>query len=196
MANTEVAAYCENLLPCGRIKNGCGVKMGSPQTRPNKVLIRLVPQLMAKKLFGTDGIRGIPGQYPLTDTILDRVGFALGHFIQGEPLASSQNSARVLIGRDTRESGPHIAERIARGLAATGVNAVSADVIPTPGVAWLVNREAFAAGVVISASHNPYHDNGVKLISSSGMKFPDAVEAELEKIILAEIGAPVAAQNI
>lgn len=92
--------------------------------------------------------------------------------------------SRVLIGRDTRESGLHIAERIARGLAAAGAEPVSAGVLPTPGVAWLVNREGFAAGVMISASHNPYHDNGVKLISSSGMKFPDAVEARLEDFIL------------
>ena len=91
----------------------------------------------------------------------------------------------MLIGRDTRESGPHIAERIARGLAGAGAEPVSAGVLTTPGVAWLVNREGFAAGVVISASHNPYHDNGVKLISASGMKFPDAVEAILEDTILA-----------
>ena len=101
-----------------------------------------------------------------------------------------QGSARgekpsVLIGRDTRESGPHIAERIACGLAAGGAKPVSAGVLTTPGVAWLVNREGFAAGVVISASHNPYHDNGVKLISSTGMKFPDSIETELEKFVLA-----------
>lgn len=91
---------------------------------------------------------------------------------------------RVLIGRDTRESGPHIADRIARGLSAAGAEPIFAGVLTTPGVAWLVSRESFAAGVVISASHNPYHDNGVKLISPSGMKFPDMVEAEFEKSIL------------
>src|SRR4029077_15991179 len=82
------------------------------------------------------------------------------------------------------ESGPHIAELIARGLASAGAEPVSAGVVTTPGVAWLVNREGFSAGVVIFASHNPYHDNGVKLISSSGMKFPDAVEHEIEHLIL------------
>jgi phosphoglucosamine mutase len=134
---------------------------------------------MAKKLFGTDGIRGIPGEYPLDDATLERVGQALGEYLRAH---SSQ--PRILIGRDTRESGPHIAERIARGLTAAGAEPVSAGVLTTPGVAWLVNQEGFAAGVVISASHNPYHDNGVKLISSSGTKFPDAVEAELEDFIL------------
>jgi phosphoglucosamine mutase len=139
---------------------------------------------MAKQLFGTDGIRGIPGEYPLDDSTLDRVGLALGNYLRLEARRGSEKPS-VLIGRDTRESGPHIAERIACGLAAGGAKPVSAGVLTTPGVAWLVNREGFAAGVVISASHNPYHDNGVKLISSSGMKFPDAVEAELEKFVLA-----------
>jgi phosphoglucosamine mutase len=139
---------------------------------------------MAKQLFGTDGIRGIPGEYPLDDSTLDRVGLALGNYLRLEGRRGSENPS-VLIGRDTRESGPHIAERIACGLAAGGAKPVSAGVLTTPGVAWLVNREGFAAGVVISASHNPYHDNGVKLISSSGMKFPDSVEAELEKSVLA-----------
>jgi phosphoglucosamine mutase len=154
---------------------------------------------MAKQLFGTDGIRGIPGQSPLDDVTLERVGLALGKHVLGNGSAalseirssgSGQKARpRVLIGRDTRESGPHIAELIARGLAAAGAEAVSAGVLTTPGVAWLVSREGFAAGVVISASHNPYHDNGVKLISSSGMKFPDEIEAQLEQYILSLNGA-------
>ena len=139
---------------------------------------------MAKELFGTDGIRGVPGEYPLDDGTLERVGQALGDY-----LTAKSGRPRVLIGRDTRESGPHIAERIARGLADANAEPVSAGVLTTPGVAWLVNREGFAAGVVISASHNPYHDNGVKLISSHGMKFPDAVEAILEGCILSANGA-------
>jgi phosphoglucosamine mutase len=162
---------------------------------------------MAKQLFGTDGIRGIPGEYPLDDATLIRVGLALGDFLRAQVKTNTltaetqrnqtqnrtQGRARVLIGRDTRESGPHIAERIARGLETAGAAAVSAGVLTTPGVAWLVHREGFAAGVVISASHNPYHDNGVKLISSSGMKFPDSVEAGLEKFILSSDGStPVA----
>jgi phosphoglucosamine mutase len=139
---------------------------------------------MGKQLFGTDGIRGIPGEYPLDDLTLERAGFALGMHLRAE----GASRPRILIGRDTRESGPHIAERIARGLAAADSLPVSAGVLSTPGVAWLVNREGFSAGVVISASHNPYHDNGVKLISSSGMKFPDAVEAALEQSILSSNG--------
>jgi phosphoglucosamine mutase len=143
---------------------------------------------MAKQLFGTDGIRGIPGEYPLDDATLVRTGLALGDYLR-----KGGTRTRVLIGRDTRESGPHIAEKIARGLETAGAEPVSAGVLTTPGVAWLVHQEGFAAGVVISASHNPYHDNGVKLISSSGMKFPDAVEAGIEKFILSgDRSTPVA----
>src|SRR5579863_162960 len=148
------------------------------------------PSRMAKELFGTDGIRGIPGKFPLDDATLERVGWSLGNY-----LAAQTNSPRVLIGRDTRESGPRIAQRIAQGLAAASADPVSAGVLTTPGVAWLVNREGFAAGVVISASHNPYHDNGVKLISSTGMKFPDAVEAQLEEFILSGNYAAPAAES-
>ena len=144
-----------------------------------------------KQLFGTDGIRGIPGEYPLDDATIERVGFALGkHLMSQKGMRGAR--PRVLIGRDTRESGPHIAEQIACGLAASGAEAVSAGVLTTPGVAWLVSREGFAAGVVISASHNPYHDNGVKLISSLGMKFPDAEEAAIESLIFSEKGASAA----
>src|SRR5271156_2052303 len=153
----------------------------------------MIVKPMTKQLFGTDGIRGVPGEFPLDDATLDRVGMSLGEYVSSHGRTESARP-RVLIGRDTRESGPHIAERIARGLAAAGVEPVSAGVVTTPGVAWLVNREGFAAGVVISASHNPYHDNGVKLISASGMKFPDAVEAELERFILSS-NEPAEARN-
>lgn len=149
---------------------------------------------MAKELFGTDGIRGIPGEYPLDGQTLYRVGRAIGEYLRSAGDGSTRTVPRVLIGRDTRESGPEIAERITSGLAAAGAEPVSAGVLTTPGVAWLVNREGFAAGVVISASHNPYHDNGVKLISSSGMKFPDAVEAAIESRVLSLDGpAPTTA---
>ena len=141
----------------------------------------------SKQLFGTDGIRGIPGEYPLDDATLERVGSALGQYLRALSPSVNANPS-VLIGRDPRESGPHIAELIARGLVSGGAEPVSAGVVTTPGVAWLVSREGFSAGVVISASHNPYHDNGVKLISSSGMKFPDAAEHEIEHLILSPNG--------
>src|SRR5580693_5112903 len=130
---------------------------------------------MAKELFGTDGIRGIPGTYPLDDATLYGVARALGKY-----LLEVDPKPRVLIGMDTRESGPHIAAQLAAGLADDGVAVLSAGVISTPGVARLVRQKQFSAGMVISASHNPFHDNGVKLFAGTGMKFPDEVEEHLE----------------
>jgi len=130
---------------------------------------------MTKELFGTDGIRGIPGTYPLDDATLYGVARALGKY-----LLEREAKPRVLIGMDTRESGPHIAAQLAAGLADDGVAFVSAGVITTPGVACLVRQNKFSAGMVISASHNPFHDNGVKLFAGTGMKFPDEVEEHLE----------------
>jgi phosphoglucosamine mutase len=138
---------------------------------------------MPKQLFGTDGIRGVPGEYPLDDATLFRVGRALGDHLSAT--AEKDSAPRVLIGMDTRESGPHLAGRIAQGLRAGACEPVSAGVVTTPGVAWLVHIEGFSGGVVISASHNPYHDNGVKLIAPSGRKFPDETEAQIESRILA-----------
>ena len=134
---------------------------------------------MAKELFGTDGIRGVPGTPPLDDQTLFATGRALGGLLRRE-----HGSAHALIGMDTRESGPHIAAVLAAGLEKAGASAEFAGVITTPGIACLVRQNDFQAGVVISASHNPYHDNGVKLFSHAGMKFPDAVEETLEAEIL------------
>src|SRR5713226_8212596 len=130
---------------------------------------------MPKELFGTDGIRGVPGTYPLDDRTLYWVGRMLGEYLR-----RTSPNPRALIGMDTRQSGPHIAGKIAAGLTRAGVAPASAGVISTPGVACLVRQKGFSAGVVISASHNPFHDNGVKLFSRSGMKFPDEVEDSLE----------------
>src|SRR5499425_3194020 len=130
---------------------------------------------MAKELFGTDGIRGVPGVPPLDDTTLHATGRSVGTYLKRE-----HGSANVLIGVDTRESGPHIAAILAAGLAQAGAKVAFAGVITTPGVACLVRQNDFQAGVVISASHNPYQDNGVKLFSHAGMKFADSVEEELE----------------
>jgi phosphoglucosamine mutase len=134
---------------------------------------------MSKSLFGTDGIRGVPGTPPLDDATLFATGHALGGYLHRE-----HSAARVLIGMDTRESGPHIAAVLAAGLSEARASVAFAGVITTPGVACLVRQNDFEAGVVISASHNPFHDNGVKLFSHAGMKFPDATEELLEQDIL------------
>jgi len=131
---------------------------------------------MAKELFGTDGIRGIPGTPPLDDQTLYATGRGLAEFLRRE-----HGSAHVLIGMDTRESGPQIAALLAAGLQAGQASVEFAGVITTPGIACLVRQNDYQAGVVISASHNPYHDNGVKLFSHAGMKFPDAEEEKIEE---------------
>jgi phosphoglucosamine mutase len=133
---------------------------------------------MAKELFGTDGIRGVPGTPPLDDSTLYATGRGLGEYLRRE-----HGSAHVLIGMDTRESGPHIAALLAAGLQESRATVEFAGVITTPGVACLVRQYDYQAGVVISASHNPYHDNGVKLFSHQGMKFPDAEEEKIEEVI-------------
>jgi phosphoglucosamine mutase len=130
---------------------------------------------MAKKYFGTDGIRGVPGTPPLDDKTLHAVGRAVGDYLR-----TKHQAPHALVGLDTRESGPRIAAVLADGLRESRVEVTLAGVLTTPGVACLVRQNDFDAGVVISASHNPYHDNGVKLFSHAGMKFPDAVEEEIE----------------
>jgi len=153
---------------------------------------------MPKELFGTDGIRGVPGEFPLDDATLEAVGGALGAHLKAASLAAQADGgtrSRVLLGMDTRESSGHLAARLARGAIDAGAEVASAGIISTPGVACLVRENKFSAGIVVSASHNPYSDNGVKLISAQGTKLPDAVEAALEKDILRRRESPGAASD-
>ena len=112
-----------------------------------------------KKLFGTDGIRGVAGKAPLDSATVYAIGLALAH-----SLAKKASSPRVLLGMDTRESSEWIAGTLAAGVTAGGASVESAGVITTPAVAFLTHKHGFAAGVVISASHNPWEDNGIKLV--------------------------------
>lgn len=137
---------------------------------------------MSRQLFGTDGIRGIAGEPPLDSRTAHALGVALGTWVSRER-QKHDGPAEVLLGMDTRESGTWLAGQVAGGLARAGVRARFAGVITTPGVAYLTRTGPFAAGVMISASHNPYYDNGLKVISHSGYKLPDAVELELENLI-------------
>ena len=132
-----------------------------------------------RKLFGTDGIRAVAGESPLDPTTVYAVGLALAHSIK-----SSAAQAAVLLGRDTRESSPWIAATLAAGLRAAGARVESAGVVPTPAVAFLARTHGFQAGVVISASHNPWRDNGIKLFGPDGFKLADAVELAMEDEIL------------
>ena len=131
-----------------------------------------------RKLFGTDGIRGIAGESPLDAKTIYATGLALGHSLRGKA------EPKVLLGRDTRESSPGIAATIAAALRVTGVRVESAGVVPTPAVAFLARTHGFDAGVVISASHNPWRDNGIKLFGPDGFKLPDATELAMENEIV------------
>ena len=133
---------------------------------------------MGKELFGTDGIRGVAGEYPLDPGTVFAFGVALGH-----DATAAQAQPEILIGADTRESGRWIAELVAGGLESCGARVRYAGVITTPGVAYLTRTGPFLAGVMISASHNPYQDNGIKVFGHSGFKLPDEEEHAIEQEI-------------
>jgi len=143
-----------------------------------------------RQLFGTDGIRGVAGAFPLTRESIYLIGRALGH-----DLVRTTPRARAVMGQDTRESSQWIADRMAAGLASVGVEVHSAGVITTPGVAYLARLRGFAAGIVISASHNPWTDNGIKVFSGDGFKLTDARELAIEKEIFALLENPAAADE-
>ena len=145
---------------------------------------RVCGEILSRQLFGTDGIRGVAGEPPLDARTAHSLGVALGTWACRSPEAQvNEGPAEVLIGMDTRESGPWLAAQVAGGLARAGVAARFAGVITTPGVAYLTRTGPFMAGVMISASHNPYYDNGLKVIGHSGYKLADEVELELEQLM-------------
>lgn len=130
-------------------------------------------------LFGTDGIRGIAGRYPLDTKTVIVIGKALADYVT----LKSGKPARILIGRDTRESGPLIEAAVGRGIIAGGGECISAGIITTPGVAYLAGKFGFDLGVVISASHNPFRDNGIKIFLPNGMKSDDELERFVESAV-------------
>jgi len=139
----------------------------------------------SRQLFGTDGIRGVAGEFPLTAESTYLIGRALGHdLIRGNPRAS------VVVGQDPRESSSWIADRVTLGLASCGCEVHSAGVLTTPGLAYLARSRKYDAGVVISASHNPWTDNGIKVFSGDGYKLPDAHELAIEQEIFALLQNP------
>ena len=133
---------------------------------------------MSKKLFGTDGIRGRANKYPLTVDMISKIGMAIGAVLKHE---GHRNN--IVIGKDTRLSGYMIEDALAAGLNAVGIDVLLLGPIPTPGVAMLTKSMKADIGIVISASHNPYYDNGIKLFNASGIKFPDDIEKEIEECL-------------
>src|SRR5262245_44009684 len=131
---------------------------------------------MAERLFGTDGVRGKAGTYPLDATTIRRLGAALVRVLDS-------SAARLLIGRDTRESSPWIERELAHGARTADAHILSAGILPTPAIAFLTRSMAFDAGLMISASHNPFDDNGIKVFSGAGAKYGEATERQIEALV-------------
>jgi phosphoglucosamine mutase len=132
------------------------------------------------KLFGTDGIRGLANEYPMTMEVAANVGRAIAYLSKKEG-----HKPRIIIGRDTRLSGDMFESAIVSGICSMGVNAISVGIIPTPGIAFLTKDMRADAGIVISASHNPWQDNGIKIFNAEGFKLSDEKENKIEELILA-----------
>ncbi len=129
-----------------------------------------------RSLFGTDGVRGTAGTYPLDDRTIVRIGAATAHALQAD-------HPRILVGRDTRESGVMIERQLMHGVMAAGGTLVSVGVMPTPAVAFLTASHQFDAGIVVSASHNPFQDNGIKVLTSAGAKASAELEGRIERLV-------------
>ena len=137
------------------------------------------------KLFGTDGIRGRANLYPMTPEVALRIGRAIARYFR-----HNTGKPRVVIGKDTRISGDMLEAALASGICSMGMDACLAGVLPTPGVAFLTAGGYASAGVMVSASHNPFYDNGLKIFDATGYKLTDAIEEELEALVLAADPAP------
>jgi phosphoglucosamine mutase len=153
---------------------------------------------LSRKLFGTDGIRGLAGEPPLDARTAHALGVALGEWACGVGKSERDSTPEVVIGIDTRESGSWLAAQVAGGLKRSGVAARFAGVITTPGVAYLARSGSYIAGVMISASHNPYMDNGIKIIDHAGYKLADSIEERLETRMFAwlDSGEPATAETL
>jgi len=141
-----------------------------------------------KRLFGTDGVRGTAGEYPLDPATVARIAEALVRI-----LPDTGRGVRIIIGRDTRESGPAIEAALVRGIEAAGARADRGGVLTTPAVACVTRSLGYDAGIVVSASHNPFRDNGIKIFSRRGFKLPDGLEADLEALVLGDRPMPARA---
>jgi phosphoglucosamine mutase len=134
-----------------------------------------------EKIFGTDGIRGKANEYPMSPDLVLRLGQAIGLYFK-----KHHENPRILIGKDTRRSGYMLEQALSSGICSVGVHSLLLGPLPTPGIAYMTRGLRANAGIVISASHNPYYDNGIKIFSSDGYKLPDEVEQKLESMIFDE----------
>ena len=140
---------------------------------------------MTRKYFGTDGVRGEVGKFPIVPDFVMRLGYAVGQVL----VNSSEPGVKptVLIGKDTRVSGYLLEAALEAGFSAAGVDVMLCGPMPTPAIAYLTRALRLSAGVVISASHNPYHDNGIKFFSANGDKLDDAIELKIEAALEQEM---------
>jgi len=138
-----------------------------------------------RKLFGTDGIRGIANTYPMTTEIAMQLGRAIA-FLVKKQVPDNEHTPRIVIGKDTRLSGYMIENALASGICSMGVNVLLVGPLPTPGIAFITTSMRADAGVVISASHNPFQDNGIKIFSKHGFKLPDEEEVIIEDLIFSQ----------
>src|SRR5207237_1274290 len=148
---------------------------------------------VSNRLFGTDGIRGVANEPPLTPDLAYRVGRELVATLAAQQSGASR--VRLVIGRDTRRSGPLLEAAMVAGLLSAGADCYTVGVLPTPGIALLTRALDADGGIVLSASHNPFQDNGIKLFSAQATKFPDAWETQIEGRLAAADAAPRAARR-
>jgi phosphoglucosamine mutase len=152
---------------------------------------------MSRKFFGTDGVRGRVGQVPITPDFVLKLGYCAGKILSRADVAPPhRDRPAVLVGKDTRISGYMLESALESGLSAAGVDTLLVGPMPTPGVAFLTRALRLSAGVMISASHNPFEDNGIKFFSADGMKLPDAVEAEIESMIDGPMALPASSAQL
>ena len=145
-----------------------------------------------RKLFGTDGIRAVAGESPLDPRTIHAVGVALAKKLATD---HPEHPVRIVLGMDTRESGPWIAATLTEGLRSCGAQVSFAGVLTTPAIAYLARKHRFSAGVVISASHNPWKDNGIKIFGGDGFKLPDTTELAIEAFIESELAQPASGEQ-
>jgi len=165
------------------IKNGA--VPARPQRDERRNVVQSVPPAApaVRRLFGTDGVRGVANVHPMTAEMALQLGRALAYIVRSGP-----HRHRIVVGKDTRLSGYMLEQAIASGISSMGVDVMLSGPLPTPGIAFLTESMRADAGVVISASHNPYQDNGIKFFSRDGFKLPDELELEIERLVLGESG--------
>src|SRR5512138_2200568 len=157
---------------------------GGPRPRPRNEARAAPPPARPtaegiRRLFGTDGVRGVANVYPMTAEMALQLGRALAYIVRSGP-----HRHRIVVGKDTRLSGYMLEQAIASGICSMGVDVMLSGPLPTPGIAFLTESMRADAGVVISASHNPYQDNGIKFFSRDGFKLPDEEELRIERLVL------------